>query len=105
MTLRASPAGKKTAPDFHPAALRERQELERADSLEAIYQVHKNLRPDGVTNNVDDEFIANLQEGENCPGHYIKLSVDPSGRTYTVSLPHRKHTRTFTTKNALDAKN
>src|SRR4029078_10409229 len=47
--------------------------LKDTKSLEAVYQLHKNLRPDGATNNVPDEYIAN-QEKE-CQGNYVKLSV------------------------------
>jgi len=70
--------------------------LKAAKSLKAIYQVHKNLREDGETNNVGDEFIANHER--ECKGHYIKLSVDPAGKTYTVSIPAHGHAKTYETK-------
>lgn len=70
--------------------------LRATASLEAIYQVHKNLRPDGSVNNVADEFIAN--HAADCQGHYIKLSVAPDGKTYTVSIPAHGHERAFQTK-------
>ena len=70
--------------------------LKAADSLQAIYQVHKNLRPDGQVNNVADAFIANHER--ECQGHYIKLSVSPDGSTYTISIPAHGHTRTYQTK-------
>ena len=43
-----------------------------------------------------DEFIANLDE--HCQGNYIKLSVDPSGKSCTVSIPATGHHRTFATR-------
>lgn len=64
-------------------------------SIKAIYQVHKNLRPDGATNNVADQFIANLKK--DCDGHHLHLSVAPDGKSYRVSVPSRKHTRTYAT--------
>ena len=70
--------------------------LKATKSIEQIYQLHKNLRPDGETNNVADEFIANHQQ--DCKGHFIKLSVDPTGKTYTVSIPAHQHERQFETK-------
>lgn len=70
--------------------------LKETKSLAAIYQVHKNLRPDGATNNVTDDYIANKELS--CQGNYIKLSVAPDGRNYTVSIPANKHERTFETK-------
>lgn len=71
--------------------------LKETKSIEAIYQVHKNLRPDGATNNVTDEYIANHEK--ECQGNYIHLSVDPDGKQYTVSIPANKHSRTFKTRN------
>jgi len=64
--------------------------------MQALYQVHKNLRPDGKVNHTADEFIANHEK--NCKGHYIKLSVDPQGLTYDVYIPAAKHKRTYQTK-------
>ena len=72
--------------------------LSETKSLQAIYQVHKNLRPDGVVNNVPDEYIANHGPEEQCEGNYIKLSVDWAAKTYTVSIPVNGHERTFETR-------
>jgi competence protein ComEC len=72
--------------------------LKAVDSLEAIYQVHKNLRPDGAVNNVDDAFIANHQAADQCQGNYIKLSVAPDGKSYRVSIPANGHEQTYQTK-------
>jgi beta-lactamase superfamily II metal-dependent hydrolase len=70
--------------------------LKDTKSLEAVYQVHKNLRPDGVTNNVQDEYIANKER--ECQGNYIKLSVSPDAKSYSVSIPANGHSRTFETR-------
>jgi competence protein ComEC len=70
--------------------------LKQTKSIEAIYQVHKNLRPDGATANVADEFIANQEQ--NCQGNFIHLSVDPTAKTYTVSIPATSHQRTYQTR-------
>lgn len=69
--------------------------LQQTRSIQAVYQVHKNLRPDGTTNNVPDEYIANRER--ECRGHFIRLSVDPSGKSYTVAIPANRHERTFET--------
>jgi competence protein ComEC len=70
--------------------------LKEQKSIAAIYQMHKNLRPDGATNNVTDEFIANPDK--DCAGEFIHLSVAPDGKTYTVKVPRSGHERTFTTR-------
>ena len=72
------------------------ENLKTTKSIEALYQVHKNLRPDGATNNVADEYIANKEMA--CQGHYIKLSVAPDAKSFTVMIPANKHERTFETK-------
>lgn len=69
--------------------------LKAAKSIQAIYQMHKNLRED-TQNNAPEDFIANLEE--KCTGNYLKLSVDPQGKTYTVSIPANKHEKTYETK-------
>jgi competence protein ComEC len=70
--------------------------LRDTPSLEAVYQVHKNLRPDGMAGNVPDEYIANKER--ECQGNHIKLSVAPDANSYTVSIPANGHSRTFETK-------
>ncbi|MFO0816613.1 MAG: MBL fold metallo-hydrolase [Pirellulales bacterium] len=69
--------------------------LKQTQSLAAIYQVHKNLRPDGATNNVEDPFIANRER--ECRGNFIRLSVAPDAKTYSVAIPANEHERTFET--------
>jgi len=70
--------------------------LKDTKSIEAVYQLHKNLRPDGATGNVADEFIANAEK--ECQGNYVKLSVATDGKSYTVGIPANKHERKFQTK-------
>lgn len=69
--------------------------LKSSPGIQAMYQVHKNVRADSV-NNTADEFIANLEE--KCEGHFLKLSVERSGKTYTMSIPASGHQRTFQTR-------
>ena len=70
--------------------------LKGTKSIQAIYQMHKNLRPDGVTNNTSDAYIANVEK--DCKAHYIKLSVAPNGTSYQVSIPAHGHQKTYQTK-------
>jgi competence protein ComEC len=68
--------------------------LTSTESIKAIYQSHKCLRPDAQ--NAPDECIANLPE--KCDGNPIKLSVDEKAKTYTVSIPANGHEQTFKVK-------
>ena len=68
--------------------------LASAKNIRAVYQLHRSLRvPAGNTN---AELIAN--EEENCAGYFIKLSVDPGGRSYTVWVPPTGHRQTYATR-------
>jgi competence protein ComEC len=67
--------------------------LRNTPSIKAWYQVHKNVQ--AATNNPPDEFIANLPE--KCEGHYIKMSVGASGKSYTVEIPGNRHRAAYQT--------
>ncbi|CAA9228614.1 MAG: hypothetical protein AVDCRST_MAG83-895, partial [uncultured Arthrobacter sp.] len=69
--------------------------LKSLANLESIYQLHKNLRPDGEKTNVAEEFIANKPGTDACEGNYVKLSVEPGGKRYTVSVPATKHEQSY----------
>jgi competence protein ComEC len=66
--------------------------LKGTPSIEAIYQIHKNLRGDSE-NNTAPEYIANLEK--DCASNYIKVSVSNDTKSYTVSIPGRNQSRVF----------
>jgi hypothetical protein len=73
--------------------------LASSPGIQAMYQVHKNLRPGEAQNNTADEFIANFAGDPNHKdANIIELSVDPSGTSYTVSIPSKGYSRTFQTR-------
>jgi competence protein ComEC len=63
-------------------------------SVQGIYQVHRNVKEGAL--NTAAERIANLEES--CAGNYLKVSVDASGKSYTVFVPSTRHQRTYKTK-------
>jgi hypothetical protein len=68
--------------------------LKAAPSIQAMYQVHRNVRKDSE-NNTAPEQIAN--HDEKCQAHYLKLSVAQDGKSYTMEVPSTSHRRTFQT--------
>jgi competence protein ComEC len=71
--------------------------LRSVPSIQRMWQIHRNLL--GATNvdyNTDLKYIANL--AANCEGNYIKCSVEPSGKSYTVSIPATGVSETYATK-------
>jgi hypothetical protein len=69
--------------------------LRDTQSIQAIYQIHRNLRGDSE-NNTKQEMIANLEK--ECAANYIQVAVEEGGGKYTVSIPGNGHSRTFTSK-------
>jgi beta-lactamase superfamily II metal-dependent hydrolase len=65
-------------------------------SVEAIYQVHKNLR-DGASN-TDAKRIANAGESDGCAGNVVHLRVEPNGEGYRVRVPATSQESRFKTR-------
>ncbi len=72
-------------------------DLKGTSSIQAIYQVHKNLRADGTMNNTVDEMIANHSGPEECQGHPLNVRVQADGSRYTVSVPSTGHSAQYKT--------
>ncbi|RFC48477.1 MAG: Glyoxylase, beta-lactamase superfamily II/Metal-dependent hydrolase, beta-lactamase superfamily II [Verrucomicrobia bacterium] len=72
--------------------------LRSTPTIQAIYQIHENVREDHE-NTSDPAMIANHGDlGERCAAHPIHCSVSANGQQYTVHLPSTGHSRTFTTR-------
>ena len=72
--------------------------LKGCKSIQAMWQVHKNLRKKDPENNTEEKFIANLTDRDGCKGHYLKLSVAADGKTYTISNPRNGAKVTYKTQ-------
>jgi beta-lactamase superfamily II metal-dependent hydrolase len=70
--------------------------LKSTPSIQAIFQLHKNLREDGNVNNTTEDHIANIEK--DCKGNFVKMSVNPDGGSYTVSIPSNGFSQTFQTR-------
>jgi competence protein ComEC len=69
--------------------------LKATPSIKDIFQLHGNVRV-GPEKNTDPKLIANLDEA--CKANFVKLSVDPQGKTYTVGIPANEVERTYETR-------
>ena len=75
------------------------QGLRSSPGIQAIYQVHRNVRPGEEPNNTADEYIANMgSDSGKCPANLIRMSVAPDGRSYTIEIAARNRKRTYATR-------
>lgn len=72
--------------------------LRGTKSIAAIYQLHENVRPEPDTNTAKDHIANTGDKGEDCAAHIIKLSVNHTGESYTVSVPSTGHLKTYQTR-------
>jgi hypothetical protein len=74
--------------------------LQGAKALQALYQIHENVRPNEATNNTPDRRrIANHGDlGEACAAHPIHCRVAADGATFTLSVPAQSHEQAFATR-------
>jgi beta-lactamase superfamily II metal-dependent hydrolase len=72
--------------------------LRSTPTVQAIYQVHENVRDDHE-NNTTPDLIANHGDlADKCEAHFIHCAVSADGGEYTISVPSQKHERTFKTR-------
>jgi competence protein ComEC len=69
--------------------------LKAVPSVKDIFQLHRNVRV-GPDKNTDPQLIANMDEA--CKASYVKLSVDPTGKTYTVAIPANAVEKSYHTR-------
>lgn len=78
----------------HPQTIATLREVE---SLQTLYQLHRNVAL-GVEEQTPAEFIANSEPTENCEGVWVKASVAPDGKSYTVQIGPDGEQRTYETR-------
>lgn len=71
--------------------------LRRVKSLQAMYQLHRNVRLKD-SEQAPAENIANQAETANCKGNWIKASVARDGASYTVQVGPDGTPKTFQTR-------
>ena len=72
--------------------------LKSTPTIQAMYQVHENIRPD-AENTADKAMIANQGDlAEGCTGHFIHCRVDADAKSYLIEVSSQKPTRRFQTR-------
>ena len=66
----------------------------RTPGIEDIWQSHRALDTDDAHNS-DSELIANHTDEDGCAGHWIKATIHPDGRSYTVRNDRNGESRTY----------
>ena len=51
---------------------------------------------------VDADHIANAEATDTCKGNFVKLSVEPDAKKYTISIPATKFEQSFDVKKAAE---
>ena len=70
--------------------------LRESPKLKDLWQVHRNVTS-GDEHNAPEEFIANLDE-QNDAAHMIRVSVDASKRTFTVTNDRNGKSKSYEIK-------
>jgi beta-lactamase superfamily II metal-dependent hydrolase len=69
--------------------------LKGLQNIDAIYQLHRSLRTTDQDNTMAG-YIANEEEA--CQANFIKLSVEPNGKWFTMSIPAKQISRRYRTR-------
>lgn len=73
--------------------------LHETPTVQAVYQVHENVRAEDRQNNTASDMIANRGDlADKCEGNYVQCTVKADGSEYTIAVPATKHERTFKTR-------
>jgi competence protein ComEC len=71
--------------------------LKKCRSNQAQFQLHRNVRLKDADQTPAD-FIANASETANCQGVYVKASIAPDGKSYTVQIGADGKVHSFKTR-------
>ena len=65
--------------------------------LQDVWQVHRAMAADDA-GNTDPQLIANLTEEDGCLGHWLKATVQPDGRSWTMTNGRTGYSRNYLSK-------
>ena len=62
-----------------------------------VWQSHRTMTDDAA-HQTEDALIANLTEENDCAGHWITATVQPDGRTWTITNGRTGYSRNYQSK-------
>ncbi len=62
-----------------------------------VWQAHRTMTDDAA-HQTDEALIANVTEEDDCEGHWIKATVQPDGRTWTITNGRTGYSRNYESK-------
>ncbi len=65
--------------------------------MQDVWQIHLSLLDQDPKHNAPEDLIANFEETADCKGHWIKASVEPSGR-FTITNGRNGFSKTYTAR-------
>jgi len=71
--------------------------IQSTPDIDDVWQSHRALGPDAAYN-TDEQLIANLTEEDGCVGHWIKATVQPDGRSWTMTNGRTGYSRNYLSK-------
>ena len=71
--------------------------VQTTPGIQDVWQLHQALSADAA-GNTDPQFVANLTAEDNCLGHWIKATVQPDGRSWTMTNGRTGYSRNYLSK-------
>lgn len=74
------------------------ERLSQIPGIAGIWQMHKSLiNEEAKGHNTSEEMMANLEPTAECPGHWLKVTVEPGGK-FTVTNSRNNFSKTYTAR-------
>ncbi len=88
-----------TSPGFEEVSTAHYERIAQSPGIEGIWQGHRSLLDPDPAHNTAEEMIANLEDTDECEGHWIRASVSQDG-TFTVTNSRNGFSQTYTARGA-----
>ena len=72
--------------------------VQATSEVGGVWQSHRTMTDDAAAHQTEEALIANLTEEDDCAGHWIKATVQPDGRTWTITNGRTGYSRNYQSK-------